>query len=100
MKLLRIIASMLYSQNIAKYNKNLDGGSVKCPSQCSLVSYCMDLSYRQRLFSFPTWAFFILVFVPLNFATPLYYVVSDSDKSIQVYAYAEALCDKKLSSFL
>ena len=61
---------------------------------------CMHLSCscRQRLLSFSTRSFFIL-FVPLNSATPLYYAVSDSDKSIHVYVYAEALCDKKLSSF-
>ena len=60
---------------------------------------CMHLSCRQRLFSFSTWAIFIL-FVPLNFATPFYYAVNDSDKSIHVYVYAQRLCDKKLSSFL
>ena len=39
MQLLCINAGVLSSQNIAKYKNNLDGGSVKCPSQCSLVSY-------------------------------------------------------------
>ena len=84
-----IIASVLDSQNIAKYNKNLDGGSVECPSQCSLVSHVCIYHVDRDCFPFQPGHFsYFFLFVPLNFATPLYYAVNDSDKSIHVYVYA------------